>query len=176
MGKNDPMCEYCGCRDIEIIGRLSDEHYEVVDALGDLRRAIEAGDEREVKRTLNVVENHLFPHNGCEEAGLFVGLCKREYCDYFGPTVDKLKGEHVILREQVHRIRAGEWDTFKEFEFTLRHHIEQEENGLFPGDPGGARRRDLGRDPRADPRVRPCDRTRPRALSSDRTCAPQKRP
>lgn len=135
MGKNGRMCEYCGCRDIEIIGRLSDEHYEVVDALGDLRRAIEAGDEREVRRTLNVVENHLFPHNGCEEAGLFVGLCKREYCDYFGPTVDKLKGEHVILREQVHRIRAGEWDTFKEFEFTLRHHIEQEENGLFPATP-----------------------------------------
>lgn len=129
------MCEYCGCRDIEIIGRLSDEHYEVVDALGDLRRAIESGDHGEVDRTLNVVSEHLFPHNGCEEAGLFVGLCQPEYCDYFGPTVDKLKNEHILLKAQVERIRSGEWDSFPEFERTLRHHIEQEENGLFPATP-----------------------------------------
>ena len=38
------MCEYCGCRDIPLIGRLSEEHYQAVDALGVLRRAIEADD------------------------------------------------------------------------------------------------------------------------------------
>lgn len=129
------MCEYCGCRDIEIIGRLSEEHYEVVDALGTLRRAIEAGDEDKVDDALDVVADHLFPHNGCEEAGLFVGLTQPDYCDYFCPTVDGLKEEHILLRKQVNRIRAGEWDLYHEFEHTLRGHIEKEENGLFPATP-----------------------------------------
>lgn len=129
------MCEYCGCRDIEIIGRLSEEHYGVVNALGHLRRGIESGDAAEVTRTLDAIASHLLPHNGCEEAGLFVGLCQPDYCEYFGSTVDSLKEQHVLMKKQVDRIRSGEWDAYPEFELTLRRHIDQEENGLFPATP-----------------------------------------
>lgn len=126
------MCEYCGCRDIAIIGRLSEEHYGAVNALGAVRRAVESGDPAEVDRATRALSSHLFPHNRCEEAGLFKGLCQPEYCDYFGPTVDGLLDQHRLMREQVTRIRAGEWDVYAELEDTLRHHIDREENGLFP--------------------------------------------
>lgn len=123
------MCEYCGCRDIALIGRLSEEHYEAVNALGELRRAIESGDADRVAGAVVHMADELFPHNDTEEAGLFAELVKD---DYFAPTVNGLIDEHRLLREQVGRIEAGRWDTIQEFEITLRHHIDKEENGLFP--------------------------------------------
>ncbi|MDN5570609.1 MAG: hemerythrin domain-containing protein [Propionibacteriaceae bacterium] len=126
------MCEYCGCREIGIIGRLSEEHYGAVNALGGLRRAVQAQDADEVLRAVKALASHLFPHNQSEEAGLFHGLCKAEYCEYFGPTVEQLKSEHCLMREQLTRIRKGEWAVYDELETTLRHHIDKEENGLFP--------------------------------------------
>lgn len=131
-GDNGAMCEYCGCRDIPIIGRLSEEHYGAVNALGGVRRGIEAADAAEVDRALTAMAGHLFPHNGCEEAGLFKGLCLPEHCEHFGATVESLEAQHVLLKQQVARIRAGEWEVYADLESTLRHHIDQEENGLFP--------------------------------------------
>lgn len=126
------MCEYCGCRDIALIGRLSEEHYGAVNALGGLRRGIESKDPDEVLKAVQALASHLFPHNKSEEVGLFHGLCKAEYCDYFGSTVEQLKREHCLMREQLAAIRKGDWALYSELENTLRHHIDKEENGLFP--------------------------------------------
>ena len=126
------MCEYCGCRDFPIIGRLSEEHYGAINALGGLRRAIDANDADEVGRALDGIASHIFVHNGCEEAGLFRGLCKPEFCEYFESTVEGLKNDHVVLKQQAARIRAGEWEVYHDFEHLLRRHIDKEENGLFP--------------------------------------------
>lgn len=123
------MCEYCGCRDIALIGRLSEEHYEAVNALGELRRAVESGDADTVASAVARMGDELFPHNDSEEAGLFAELAKD---DYFAPTINQLIDEHRLMREQVQRIGAGQWDTIQEFEVTLRRHIDKEENGLFP--------------------------------------------
>lgn len=123
------MCEYCGCRDIALIGRLSEEHYEAVNALGDLRRAIESADADAVARAVVRMGEELFGHNATEEAGLFAELVKDEY---FAPTVNQLIDEHRLLRDQVGRIASGAWDVIHAFEITLRHHIDKEENGLFP--------------------------------------------
>lgn len=123
------MCEYCGCRDIALIGRLSEEHYEAVNALGELRRAIDEGDADVVARAVVHMGEELFPHNDSEEAGLFAELIKD---DYFEPTVTALVAEHRLMREQVERIGSGAWELVAEFEHTLRDHIHKEENGLFP--------------------------------------------
>lgn len=123
------MCEYCGCRDIALIGRLSEEHYEAVDGLGRLRRSIETGDAAAVKRSLGLFAAELFPHNDSEEAGLFHELVKDEY---FEPTVTELIGQHRQFRSLVGRIGEGDWAAYAELEETLRHHIDREENGLFP--------------------------------------------
>ncbi len=123
------MCEYCGCRDIALIGRLSEEHYQAVDGLGVLRRAIDSGDGAHVKGALDAFAAELFPHNDSEEAGLFHELVKDEY---FEPTVTELIGQHRQFRALVGRIGDGDWDAYHELEETLRHHIDREENGLFP--------------------------------------------
>lgn len=123
------MCEYCGCRDIPLIGRLSEEHYEAVDALGVLRRAITAGDAGQVADAVALLSGHLFPHNDSEEAGLFRELARDEY---FEPTISELIDQHRLFRGLVERISAGEWDAYAALEEALRHHIDREENGLFP--------------------------------------------
>ena len=38
------MCEHCGCRGIEPIADLMDEHYEILDIAGDVRRLLAADD------------------------------------------------------------------------------------------------------------------------------------
>ncbi len=123
------MCEYCGCRDIPLIGRLSEEHYEAVDALGVLRRAIAAADAAQVADAVALLSAHLFPHNDSEEAGLFHELAQDEY---FEPTVTELIDQHRQFRGLIERIAAGEWDAYAPLEEALRHHIDREENGLFP--------------------------------------------
>lgn len=123
------MCEYCGCRDIPLIGRLSEEHYEAVDALGSLRRAIESGVATDVAEASGHLAGHLFVHNDSEEAGLFHELAKDEY---FAPTITELIAQHRQFRALVDRIEGGDWDAYHELEQVLRHHIDREENGLFP--------------------------------------------
>lgn len=38
------MCSYCGCQSIEVVGRFTGEHEEIINAAGDLRRAVQAGE------------------------------------------------------------------------------------------------------------------------------------
>lgn len=123
------MCEYCGCREIPVIGRLMEEHAVAVDALGAVRRAISTGQAPAISEALTGFTGHLYPHNDAEEAGLFHELVKDEY---FAEAVTGLIEQHRLMRTQVDRIAAGDWDAFTELEDTLRHHIDREENGLFP--------------------------------------------
>jgi ribosomal protein S18 acetylase RimI-like enzyme len=123
------VCEYCGCRDIPLIGRLSEEHYQAVDALGVLRRAIEADDAAGVTDALRHLRAELITHNESEEAGLFHELAKD---DYFAPTVAELIGQHGLFRVLLGRLDGGDWSAYGELEETLRHHIDREENGFFP--------------------------------------------
>jgi len=37
------MCEHCGCREIEPIARLMDEHLEMLELSGQIRRSLLAG-------------------------------------------------------------------------------------------------------------------------------------
>lgn len=123
------MCEYCGCRDIPLIGRLTNEHYEAVDVLGQMRQALEANDEVAFHTACESMAEHLFPHNDSEEAGLFPELLKDPY---FAPTVEGLLDDHDRFRDLVHGMLDGDTSLYGELEELLRTHIDKEENGLFP--------------------------------------------
>lgn len=123
------MCEYCGCRDIPLIGRLSEEHYEAVDGLGEVRRAIEAGNPDAVASALDAFAADLFEHNESEEAGLFRELAED---DYFAPTVAELIQQHGQIRTLVGRLATGDYAAYAPLEELLRRHVDREENGLFP--------------------------------------------
>lgn len=123
------MCEYCGCRSINLIGRFSEEHYSVVDRLGMLGRAVATGDMTKVTEQGMALANLLWPHTKAEEAGLFHEMRKDPD---FTATIDSLCGEHSSLDEQLERILDGDLAEYPAFEVALRNHIDHEENGLFP--------------------------------------------
>ncbi|MBK8468338.1 MAG: hemerythrin domain-containing protein [Candidatus Phosphoribacter sp.] len=123
------MCSYCGCEEIAIIGRFMAEHVEIVNASGDLRRAVHDGDQAPVAHAAEALANLLWPHTLVEERGLFAVLRRQED---FRAEVDALCAEHVRLDDQLSRIGAGQTEVLDVFLHDLRNHIDREENGLFP--------------------------------------------
>lgn len=64
------MCNYCGCQDSPLIGRLSAEHEAITNAAGRLREAITKGRGDPVV-LLDALLRMLTPHTATEEDGLF---------------------------------------------------------------------------------------------------------
>lgn len=123
------MCSYCGCESIEVIGRFMAEHVEIVNASGTLRRACERRDDEAVVAAADALARLLDPHTGAEEVGLFAVLAED---DEFTEHVRGLCAEHTALDTALAAIRAGDHASFPAFDLALRHHIDREENGLFP--------------------------------------------
>ena len=121
------MCSYCGCDSITVIGRFMNEHVEIVNACGDLRRAVADGGD--VPARARDLAHLLGPHTQSEEVGLFTVMKRR---DEFAGHVDALCGEHRSLDELLAAISAGDHSLMDTFEDALRAHIDKEDNGLFP--------------------------------------------
>lgn len=134
------MCEYCGCREITVIGRYTLEHEAIVNLLTELRTAsqavageaagpADAAGRARLRAAAQAMAGALDPHTVGEEQGLFAVL--REDPD-FEPHVKALCAEHVHLDAQLASVAAGEPAAYERFEHALRAHIDKEENGLFP--------------------------------------------
>ncbi|MFW5470983.1 hemerythrin domain-containing protein [Knoellia sp. CPCC 206435] len=123
------MCSYCGCQAIEILGRFTAEHEDIVNALGDLRRTVASMDDAAVEVSARTLAGLLDPHTASEERSLFTEL-RRD--GEFTDEVDQLCGEHDGLGDQLTAIASGRHELMPEFEVALRRHIDREENGLFP--------------------------------------------
>lgn len=105
------------------------EHDELVNLSGHLQRAGDSGDRAAVEAALDLMVEHLGPHTGAEETGLFTVLRRNpDFTDH----VDGLCGEHVSLDELAGRIRGGEHGLIHDFVELLREHMAKEDNGLFP--------------------------------------------
>lgn len=123
------MCSYCGCRDIELIGRLSNEHDQIVNATTALRVAAAEQDVPGVAQACGTLARLLDPHVRLEERGLFAELRQQEE---FTAHVDALCGEHRDIDGELDAIAAGDLARVTGFIRLLRDHISKEENGLFP--------------------------------------------
>ena len=111
------------------------EHVEIINATGELRRAVEDGaTDEQVRAHVAVVAGLLGPHTGAEEVGLFSVMKQQdEFVDY----VTQLCGEHVGLDDLLARVATEPDPTlrhqvFELFEEALRAHIDREDNSLFP--------------------------------------------
>jgi hemerythrin-like domain-containing protein len=123
------VCSYCGCRANTLIARYSAEHVDIVNALGDLRRATQGSSRDSVPDAAERMAALLDPHTASEERSLFAELrVDPEFADH----VDGLCAEHVTLDYLLSRIAAGHLADITAFETQLRLHIDKEENGLFP--------------------------------------------
>ncbi|NUR81104.1 MAG: hemerythrin domain-containing protein [Dermatophilaceae bacterium] len=121
------MCSYCGCSDLEVIGRFRAEHEHIVNHLGELRRSLD--DEPRRHAAVEQLAAHLDPHVAAEESGLFTVMARDElFTDHIGGLCD----EHDELDDLLGRIGQGRVELFPLFESLLREHIDREDNGLFP--------------------------------------------
>ncbi|WP_309647407.1 hemerythrin domain-containing protein [Nocardioides sp.] len=129
------MCDYCGCRGVQPIGELMDEH----DALGvqahHVRAALGAGDHAAARTLLHALVEHLDRHVDREEDGIFRAL--RASGD-FVDEVAGLEGEH---RDLVAAVAVVDGLALEASSFVatvtallddLDVHIEREELGIFP--------------------------------------------
>ncbi|WP_298885855.1 hemerythrin domain-containing protein [uncultured Serinicoccus sp.] len=109
------------------------EHTEIINASGELRRACEGRSAPQVVAAVDRVEALLHPHTRDEETGLFAVLRRQEE---FTEHIDSLCAEHTTLDAQLEAIRRAEADAdpvlVDTFLHDLRHHIDREDNGLFP--------------------------------------------
>lgn len=99
------MCSYCGCESIEVIGRFMAEHVEIINAAGDLRRAVASADAAALESARVAVAQLLWPHTGTEEQGLFRVLARQ---DEFRAHIDTLCGEHRELDARLAALTPGD--------------------------------------------------------------------
>jgi len=126
------VCEYCGCRQLEPIAELMDEHATLLELAGDLRRALVEEDVARALRRRDEVVELLAAHTGREEAGIFAAL--KDQGD-FVEQVDELESEHVALDDEVALLdptAPGAIDVLDRLVADLRDHIDKEDNGIFP--------------------------------------------
>jgi hemerythrin-like domain-containing protein len=128
------MCSYCGCENIEVVGRFMREHTEIINASGVLRAACDAGSQDAIAAAAAEVARLFAPHSAAEEAGIFTVMAEDpEFTDY----VTRLCSEHEQLNAHLAAIVAAADDAnrhaaYEEFELLLRGHIDREDNSLFP--------------------------------------------
>ncbi len=127
------MCEYCGCQQIAVIKELTREHEAVVSAIGEVRRALDAGSVGAAAQACRRMTVLLGPHTVVEEEGLFPFMAP----DY-PAHVDALRAEHrsidAVLREASDGTPEDPtWpDRLLRALHDLREHILKEQDGVFP--------------------------------------------
>jgi hemerythrin-like domain-containing protein len=129
------MCEHCGCRGVEPIAELMDEHLVLLDLAGVVRRALAEGARADAVSALAELEHLLGHHVGREERGIFRAL--KDQGD-FVEEVDQLEAEHVAFDSELTGLGGLDVGA-ADFELrvgrmldVLSEHVERENLGIFP--------------------------------------------
>jgi quercetin dioxygenase-like cupin family protein len=126
------MCEYCGCRGIQPIAELMDEHTELVEQADRVRSDLGAGDPAAAMTRLTGLAAHLDRHVRREEDGIFRAL--RDQGDFVDEVVE-LEGEHRVFEATIAGLDSGSPDfgaTVGRLLEDLDNHVERENLGIFP--------------------------------------------
>lgn len=126
------MCEHCGCRGVEPIAELMDEHLALLEEAHGVRRAVAEGDRVAASARLAELAAHLGRHVGREEAGVLAALrADGEFVD----EVERLEGEHRGFDDAVAALDAAAPDfaaRVDELVADLGGHVDREDLGIFP--------------------------------------------
>ena len=126
------MCEHCGCRGVEPIARLMDEHLALLDLGGEIKRHLSVGDRRGAWELLGRFAHELGHHVDREERGLFKAL--KDQGD-FAEVVVELEGEHADFDELISELGLEDEDLVARVDELMAHltlHIDKENLGIFP--------------------------------------------
>ncbi|WP_028659340.1 hemerythrin domain-containing protein [Nocardioides insulae] len=126
------MCEHCGCREIEPIAELMDEHYALLDEAHLIRQALAEGDRSAALGRIQHLVAHLHTHVTKEEEGIFTAL---RNLDEFVDEVEQLEKEHVMLDDGIGGLdpsSPGFEQAVTALLAELEEHVERENLGIFP--------------------------------------------
>jgi len=126
------MCEHCGCRGVEPIAELMDEHYALLDEAHQVRAAMGVGDRAGAMTHLRRLVGHLDTHVRREEAGIFTALRDK---DEYVEEVAMLEKEHVVLDAGIAALDPAGPDFERAVSVLLQEldeHVERENLGIFP--------------------------------------------
>lgn len=126
------MCEHCGCRGVAPIAELMDEHYELLELAGDVRRDLVAGDRTAAATVLKELGRHLERHVRREERGVFAALKAQ---GDFADAVNELEQEHTSFDSQLASLDVSADDFAARANHlltALSDHIDKENLGIFP--------------------------------------------
>jgi hemerythrin-like domain-containing protein len=126
------MCEHCGCREVEPIAELMDEHFELLEIAGDIGRHLVRGERAAAERGLLELGSRLDRHVDREERGVFAAL--RAQGD-FAAAIGDLEAEHVAFDSELEDLAPGADDFGERVGRLIRElseHIDKENLGVFP--------------------------------------------
>ena len=126
------MCEHCGCRGVEPVAELMDEHYALLDEAHRVRKAMATGDRQAAFAHLQQLVGHLEIHVSREEAGIFTALREK---DEYVEEVAQLEKEHVVLDAGIAALDPDGPDFERAVSALLAEldeHVERENLGIFP--------------------------------------------
>lgn len=126
------MCEHCGCRQIEPLAELMDEHFGLLDLASDLQHALSRRDDERVRELLQAFASRLDQHVRREEDGVFTALKETgEFVD----EVLELEQEHHDFDAQIATLDPADPafpDRLRALVAHLSDHIDRENLGIFP--------------------------------------------
>lgn len=126
------MCEYCGCRQIEPLAELMDEHLALLDIASDVEIALRHRDHEGARTALRRLAGLLDRHVRREEDGVFTALKQTgEFLD----EVAELEQEHEDLHVGLADLDPAEPGVAEKISVMFRHlseHIDKEDLGIFP--------------------------------------------
>jgi iron-sulfur cluster repair protein YtfE (RIC family) len=126
------MCEHCGCRGVEPIADLMDEHLELLELAGDVRRHLVHGDREAVREGLVALERLLDDHVRREERGVFAAM--KAQGDFADAVLD-LETEHDSFAGSLGTLDPDSPDfghRVRRLLEELSTHIDKENLGVFP--------------------------------------------
>lgn len=126
------MCEHCGCRQIEPIAELMDEHLDLLNLGGEIQRQLAAGNRAAAWALLAEFAHDLSHHVDREERGVFQAL--KDQGDFAAAVVD-LEAEHVDFDESLSELGLDDADLAErvaDLVAALTLHIDRENLGIFP--------------------------------------------
>jgi hemerythrin-like domain-containing protein len=126
------MCEYCGCRQIEPLAELMDEHMALLDVASDVEIALRHRDHERARAELQRLGGLLDRHVRREEEGVFTALrATGEFLD----EVSELEQEHDDFHAGLGALDPDDPEFSTKVAAMFRHlsdHIDKEDLGIFP--------------------------------------------
>src|SRR3954452_20876998 len=126
------MCDHCGCRGVDAIRELMDEHTALVDEAYGIRQALRTDDPLVAMTLLTELVPRLERHVRREEDGIFRAL--RDSGEFLD-EIDALKGEHIKLEKSIAALDPGARDFASAVSTLLEDlaaHLDREDYGIFP--------------------------------------------